>query len=108
MRKFHIRTGDTVKVLSGNHKGSEGRVVKVLRKQERAVVEGVNLVTKHVKPSATNPQGGIEKVEAPIHISNLMVVDSKGTPTKTGRKRDESGKLVRYSKKNGMDIKVES
>jgi len=98
--KFHIKTGDTVKVLSGNSKGKEGKVVKVDTKTYRAVVEGANLATKHVKPSAKDPEGGIKKVEAPIHISNLMLVDPKTKEvTRVGRKEDEAGKLRRYSVK---------
>ena len=107
MSKLHIKKGDTVKVIAGNSKGSEGKVIEVLIAKNRAVVEGVNMVSKHSKPNAANPQGGIVKQEAPIHISNLMVVDSKsGDATRIGRKRDEkTGKLVRYSKKSGEVIK---
>jgi large subunit ribosomal protein L24 len=101
MRKFHIKKGDTVVVISGNNKGGRGTVLDVLRAKERAIVEGVNLVTKHVKPSAKNPEGGIEKVEAGIHVSNLAVVDPKsGERTRIGRKAGENGKLKRYSKKS--------
>ena len=100
MRKYHIKKGDTVEVISGNHRGKQGLVLGMLRKKERAIVEGVNMVTKHVKPTAQNPEGGIEKKEAGIHLSNLMVVDPKtGKKTKVGRKADEKGKLKRYSKK---------
>ena len=107
MSKLHIKKGDTVKVIAGNSKGSEGKVIEVLIAKNRAIVEGVNMVSKHSKPNAANPQGGIVKQEAPIHISNLMVVDSKsGDATRIGRKRDEkTGKLVRYSKKSGEVIK---
>lgn len=107
MSKLHIKKGDTVKIIAGNSKGSEGKVIKVLIAQKRAFVEGVNMVSKHSKPNAANPQGGIVKQEAPIHISNLMLLDpSSGDSTRIGRKRDEkTGKLVRYSKKSGEVIK---
>jgi large subunit ribosomal protein L24 len=103
--KLHIRRDDVVKVLSGDDKGKTGKVMSVDLEKSRAIVEGLNMVTKHVKPTASNPQGGIEKKEAPIHISNLMLVDPKtGEATRTGRKRNEQGKLVRYSKKTGEVI----
>ena len=107
MSKLHIKKGDTVKVIAGNSKGSEGKVIEVLIAKNRAIVEGVNMVSKHSKPNAANPQGGIVKQEAPIHISNLMLVDPKsGDTTRIGRKRDlKTGKLVRYSKKSGEVIK---
>lgn len=106
MKKLHVRKGDTVKVIAGNSKGKTGVVLEVIPAKDRAVVEGVNIVTKHVKPSATNPEGGINKSEAAIHISNLMLVDpAKGEPTRTGRKLDENGKLQRYSKKTGEIVK---
>ncbi len=105
MSKLHIKKGDVVFVNTGVDKGKTGRVVKVLVDKQRAVVEGLNLVSKHAKPSAKNPQGGIEKKEAPIHISNLNVVDPKtGKATRIGRKLVD-GKLVRYSKKSGEVIK---
>jgi len=105
-KKYHIRKGDTVLVLSGENKGQEGKVLKVITKTDRALVEGVNIVSKHTKPNAQNPQGGIVKQEAPIHISNLMLVDpATGKPTRIGRKRNDDGKLVRYSKKTGEEIK---
>lgn len=103
--KIHIKKGDTVRVLAGNEKGSEGKVLVVDRKNYRAIVEGVNLVSKHTKPNAANPQGGIIKKEASVHISNLMIVDSKGNATRIGRKLDDNNKLVRYSKKTGEVIK---
>lgn len=104
--KLHIKTGDTVKVLSGESKGKTGRVIMVNPEKQRAIVEGVNMVTKHTKPNAENPQGAIVKKEAPVHISNLMLVDPKsGEATRIGRKRDENGKLARYSKKSGEIIK---
>ncbi|MFD2202254.1 50S ribosomal protein L24 [Shivajiella indica] len=103
--KLHIKTGDTVKVLSGDDKGKTGKVLSVNLQKRRAIVEGLNLVTKHVKPTAANPQGGIEKREASIHVSNLMLVDPKtGEATRIGRKLGDNGKLVRYSKKTGEVI----
>ena len=105
MSKLHIKKGDTVYVNSGEDKGKTGTVLKVLVKENRAIVEGVNMLSKSSKPSAKNPQGGIIKKEAPIHISNLNVVDPKtGKPTRVGRKSSE-GTLVRYSKKSGEEIK---
>ena len=105
MSKLHIKKGDIVYVNTGTDKGKTGRVLKVYIDKQRAIVEGLNMMTKHAKPSAKNPQGGIEKVEAPIHISNLNVVDPKtGKPTRIGRK-EMNGKLVRYSKKSGEEIK---
>lgn len=105
-KKLHIRSGDTVKVISGNERGKTGKVLLIDRSKYRAVVEGVNMVTKHVKPSASNPEGGIEKTEASIHLSNLMVVDpASGEATRIGRKLDDAGKLQRYSKKTGEFIK---
>ena len=104
--KMHIKKGDTVLVLSGNDKGKQGKVMSVDVKSQRAIVEGVRIVSKHTRPNAEHPQGGIIKQEAPIHISNLMVVDKSGKPTRVGRKKDEkTGKLVRYSKKTGEIIK---
>lgn len=104
-QKLHIKTGDTVKVIAGDDKGKTGKVLSVDTKNSRAIVEGINMITKHVKPTASKPQGGIEKKEAALHISNLMLVDPKtGEATRTGRKADESGKLVRYSKKTGEVI----
>ena len=107
MAKIKIIKNDTVIVTTGNSKGVKGKVVKVFPKENKAVVEGVNLVSKHTKPNAANPQGGIIKQEAKIHISNLMLIDPKsGNPTKVGRKRDEkTGKLVRVVKKTGEVIK---
>ncbi len=105
MSKLHIKKGDIVYVNTGVDKGKTGRVLKVLIEKNRAIVEGLNMVSKHTKPNAKNPQGGIEKKEAPIHISNLNVVDPKtGKPTRIGRKLVD-GKLVRFSKKSGEEIK---
>ncbi|MBX2846641.1 MAG: 50S ribosomal protein L24 [Saprospiraceae bacterium] len=97
--KLKIRKDDIVKVIAGADKGKQGKVLSVIPEKNRAVVEGVNIVKKHQKPNANNPQGGILEQEAPIHISNLMVVDSEGNPTRVGRKV-EDGKLVRFSKKS--------
>ena len=107
MSKLHIKKGDTVKVIAGNSNGQEGKVIEVLVAKSRALVEGVNMVSKHTKPNAANPQGGIVKQEASIHISNLMVVDpTSGEATRIGRKIDEkTGKLTRYYKKSGEVIK---
>jgi large subunit ribosomal protein L24 len=107
MSKLHIKKGDTVKVIAGNSKGQEGKVIEVIISKSRALVEGVNMVSKHTKPNATSPQGGIIKKESSIHISNLMLVDPKsGDATRIGRKIDDkTGKLTRYSKKSGEVIK---
>ena len=106
MSKLHIKKGDTVYVNSGEDKGKTGRVLQVFINKDRAIVEGINMMTKHSKPSAKSPQGGIEKMEAAIHISNLNLVDPKtGKPTRIGRKVDSKGKLVRYAKKSGEEIK---
>ena len=106
MSKLHIKKGDTVYVNAGEDKGRTGKVLKVFGDKRRAIVEGLNMVSKSQKPSAKNPQGGIVKQEAPIHISNLNVVDPKtGKPTRIGRKLNADGKLVRYAKKSGEEIK---
>ncbi len=105
-RKFHIKKGDTVVVISGEYKGQKGKVLQVLREKERAIVEGINMVKKHTKPNAKYPNGGIIEQEAPIHISNLLVADPKdGNPTRIGRKLNDKGRLVRYAKKSGEEIK---
>ena len=105
-KKLHIKKGDTVVVITGNYKGQKGRVLEVIKKNDRAIVEGVNLVKKHTKPNAQNPQGGIVEQEASIHISNLMLVDPKsGERTRIGRRENDKGKLIRYSKKSGEEIK---
>ena len=104
--KFHIRKGDTVKVIAGDDKGKTGKVMEVITDKSRAVVEGVNMMTKHQKPSAGKPEGGIKKIEGTLHISNLMLVDpASGIAIRTGRKLNEKGKLQRYSKKTGGFIK---
>jgi large subunit ribosomal protein L24 len=104
--KLHIKKGDNVKVISGESKGQQGRVLSVELDKRRAIVEGVNMVKKHTKPNAENPKGGIINKEAPIHISNLMVVDGAGNATRVGRRINENtGNSVRYSKKTGEEIK---
>ncbi|WP_338042698.1 50S ribosomal protein L24 [Mucilaginibacter straminoryzae] len=104
--KLKIKKGDLVKVIAGDSKGSQGKVTEVIIATNRAVVEGVNLVSKHTKPNAANPNGGIVKQEAAIHISNLMLVDPKsGEATRVGRKKNSEGKLVRFAKKSGEEIK---
>lgn len=102
MAKLKIKSGDTVIVTAGDHKGSEGKVMSVSLEKNKAIVEGVNMVSKHEKPSAANPQGGIVKKEAPIHISNLSLIDPKTSkPTRVGY-RMEDGKKVRFSKKSNQ------
>jgi large subunit ribosomal protein L24 len=105
MSKLHIKKGDTVYVLAGDDRGAQGRVLAVDRAKSRAIVEGCNIVTKATKPSAQHPQGGLIKKEAPIHISNLSLIDPKsGKPTRIALKR-EDGKSVRIAKKSGQEIK---
>ena len=105
MKKLHIKKGDTVYVNSGEDKGKTGKVLKVLVEKNRAIVEGVNMVSKSTKPSAKNPHGGIVKQEASIHISNLNLIDPQsGKPTRIGRKVNAEGKKVRYAKKSGEEI----
>jgi len=105
-RKFHIKKGDLVKVISGESRGQEGKVLEVIFKKERAIIEGVNMMKKHTKPNSANPDGGIIEQEAPIHISNLMLIDpATKQPTRVGRKLNDKNKLVRYSKKTGEEIK---
>ena len=104
--KLHIKKGDMVYVNAGDNKGQQGKVLKVEAAKQRAIVEGVNMCKKSTKPNAQNPQGGIVEQEAPIHISNLQVLDPKsGKATRVGRKADANGKLVRYAKKSGEEIK---
>lgn len=106
MSKLHIKKGDTVYVNTGENRGATGKVLKVYIDKQRALVEGVNMISKSVKPDAKHPQGGIVKQEAPIHISNLNVLDPKsGKPTRIGRRLNEEGKHVRYAKKSGEEIK---
>ena len=105
MSKLHIRKNDTVVVLAGEDKGKTGKVLKVLVDKQKAVVEGVNIVSKSVKPRAKNPQGGFEKIEAPIHISNLSLIDPKsGKPTRVSIKH-EGKNVIRIAKKSGEEIK---
>jgi large subunit ribosomal protein L24 len=106
MAKLHIKKGDNVMVISGNHKGRSGRVLMVDTEKKRAIVEGVNLISKHTRPNADNPKGGIVKREASLHVSNLKLIDKSGKPTRVNRKPDEkTGKSVRYSTKSGEVIK---
>ena len=106
MSKLNIKKGDTVYVLSGEDKGQQGRVLSVQAAKQRAIVEGINIVSKSTKPSAKHPQGGIVKKEAPIHISNLALIDPKsGKPTRVGYRVNEKGEKVRYAKKSGEEIK---
>jgi large subunit ribosomal protein L24 len=97
MKKFKIKSGDTVKVIAGDHKGSEGKVIQIIKEKDRVLVEGVNLVSKHTKPSAQNPQGGIVKKEASLHVSNLMLVED-GVAVRVGYQVDGDTK-TRISKK---------
>jgi large subunit ribosomal protein L24 len=99
MTKFKIKSGDTVRVIAGDHKGTEGNVLKVLKDKNKAIIEGVNMVKKHTKPSAQSPQGGIVEKEAPMHISNLSLLTSKGEATRVGYKM-EGDKKVRFSTKS--------
>lgn len=104
--KLHIKKGDTVYVNAGNDKGQQGKVLEVVVEKNRAIVEGVNMVSKHTKPNAANPQGGIVKQEASIHISNLQPLDPKsGKATRVGRRANSEGKLVRFAKKSGEELK---
>ena len=104
--KLHIKKGDMVYVIAGDNKGQQGKVLRVDAQKQRAIVEGVNICKKATKPNAQKPQGGIVEKEAPIHISNLQVLDPKsGKPTRIGRKENAEGKLVRYAKKSGEEIK---
>ncbi len=106
MTKLRIKKGDNVLVIAGNSKGQSGRVLVINKDKDRAIVEGVNLISKHTKPSANNPKGGIVKQEAAVHLSNLMITDKAGTPSRIGRKKDEkTGKSVRFFKKSGEVIK---
>jgi large subunit ribosomal protein L24 len=104
-KRLKVKKGDLVVVTTGDNKGKQGRIVEVDRKSERVIVEGVNMVKKHRKPSAQSPQGGIETIPAGITISNVMVIDAKGNPTRIGRRRGAEGKLERFSKKSGEAMK---
>ena len=106
MKKFHIHKGDEVIIIAGKNKGEKGKVVKMIPEKDRAVVEGWNMVSKSTKPTAKNPHGGIIRVEAPIHVSNLSLIDPKsGKPTRVAIKVGEDGKKVRIAKKSGEEIK---
>ena len=104
MKKFNIKKGDTVYVNAGNDKGKTGKVLEVLREKDRVIVEGVNMVSKHTKPNPKAPQGGIEKQEAAIHISNVNLVDNNGKPPRVAHK-EVDGKKVRIAKTTGEEIK---
>ena len=104
--KLKIRKGDLVQVIAGDSKGKQGKVLEVILATNRIVVEGANLVSKHTKPNAANPNGGIVKKEAALHVSNLMVVDAKsGKPTRVGKQKNADGKSIRVAKKSGEEIK---
>jgi large subunit ribosomal protein L24 len=106
--KLHVRKGDTVMVIAGDDKGKSGKILSVSREKQRAVVEGLNMIKKSIKPSAESPQGGFTQKEASIHVSNLMVVDpSNGKPSRVAKKLDDNGKKQRFSKKTGTLIKAE-
>jgi len=102
--KIKIKKDDNVLVIAGEHKGSEGKVIKIIREKNRAIVEGVNMIKKHAKPSAQNPQGGIIEKEAAIHVSNLSLVSSEGNATRVGFRIEEDGKKVRFAKKNNEEV----
>ncbi|MFT4985705.1 MAG: large subunit ribosomal protein L24 [Flavobacteriales bacterium] len=104
-KKLHIKKGDVVKILTGADRGEEGKVLEINRKKLTAIVEGKKLVSKHTKPNAAHPEGGIVKEEAGIHISNLSLIDPKSKkPSRIGRKEGKEGKLVRYYKKSGEEV----
>jgi len=107
-RKFHVKKGDIVEVIAGNYKGQRGRVLKVLPKQNKVIVEGVNMVYKHKKPRTEDQESNIVKQEAPIHISNVLpICPETDKPTRVGRRRDpQTGKLVRYSKKSPNKVEI--
>ncbi len=104
-KRLKVKKGDLVVVTSGDSRGKQGRVVEVNRDNDRVIVEGANMVKKHRKPSAQNPQGGIESIAAGINISNVKVIDAKGNATRVGRRRNADGKLERFSKKSGESLK---
>ena len=101
--KLKVKTGDVVRVITGEDKGKEGKITRVFIDRNKAIVSGVNMVSKHVKPGAKNPQGGIVKTEAPIHVSNLMLVED-GKTVKVGYRIDENGKKIRFSKRTNKQI----
>ena len=102
MTKLKVKSGDLVRVIAGDHKGEEGKILTIQREKNKAIVEGVNMVSKHTKPSATNPQGGIVKKEAAIHISNLSLIDPKSKETTKVGYKQEGEKKVRFSKKSNQ------
>ena len=102
MTKLKIKSGDVVRVIAGDHKGTEGKVLRVDREKNKAIIEGANMVSKHTKPSAKNPQGGIVKKEAPIHVSNLSLIDPKSKETTKVGFKEEGDKKVRFSKKSNQ------
>jgi len=104
-KRLKVKKGDTVVVTTGDNKGKQGRIVEVDRDKDRVIVEGVNMVKKHRKPSAQNPQGGIESIAAGIHVSNVKVIDNKGNATRVGRRRNSEGKLERFAKNSGETLK---
>ena len=104
--KLHIKKGDIVHILTGIHRGEEGKILDIDTKKMRAIVEGKNLVSKHTRPNAAHPEGGIVKEEAGIHISNLMLVDPKsGKPSRIGHAKNDKGKSVRVYMKSGQEVK---
>jgi large subunit ribosomal protein L24 len=104
--KLKIRKGDLVKVIAGDSKGQQGKVQEVLVAKSRVIIEGVNLISKHTKPSAATPNGGIVKKEAALHVSNVMVIDAKsGKPSRVSKQKNAEGKSVRITKKSGEEIK---
>lgn len=102
--KLHIKKDDTVRVISGDDKGKTGRVLEVFPEDRKAIVDGVNMVTRHTKPNAKSPEGGRIKMPAALPISKLMLMDKHGKPTRIGRKLNAKGKMVRFSKKTGEEI----
>jgi len=106
IKKLHIKKGDEVMMIAGNDKGKKGKVLEVFVAKRRAIVEGINIISKHTKPNQDNPDGGIIKREASVDISNLLPIDPKtGKPTRVGRRLNDKGKLVRYAKKSGEELK---
>ena len=103
--KFHVKRGDEVVVIAGTEKGKRGKIIQVVPKKERVIVEGINIIKKHIRRNQQHPEGAILEREGAIHISNVMVVDSAGNATRVGRRRNDAGKLTRYSKKSNEDLK---
>ena len=104
-QKYKVKVGDRVKVISGNHKGSEGEVISLLRKNNRVVIKDVNMIKKHRKPTAQNPEGAIVETEGSIHVSNVAVMDSKGIAGRIGYKFNKDGEKIRFVKKSGEELK---